>query len=119
MSTTRGAWGGNDIVEEHIEVLRHRRKIPSARLVAACFSGPDNSLILKEGEVVVFAEHFARGLGLPMSEFFFGFLMHYGLQPHHLVPNAVLQLAAFVILYEGFLGIERRPDLWRRLFFFK
>ncbi|KAE8810223.1 hypothetical protein D1007_13110 [Hordeum vulgare] len=40
-------------------------------------------------------------------------------QPHHLAPNAILQLSAFVILCEVFVGIEPRVDLWRSLFFFK
>ncbi|KAE8812716.1 hypothetical protein D1007_10203 [Hordeum vulgare] len=43
----------------------------------------------------------------------------FGLQPHHLAPSAILQLAAFVVLCEGFVGIEPRVDLWDSLFFFK
>ncbi|KAE8786213.1 hypothetical protein D1007_39998 [Hordeum vulgare] len=70
-------------------------------------------------EVVVFNEHFYRGFGLPASSFFFEWLHFFGLQPHHLAPNAILQLSAFVVLCEGFLGIEPRLDLWRCLFFFK
>ncbi|KAE8816140.1 retrotransposon protein [Hordeum vulgare] len=70
-------------------------------------------------EVVVFTEHFTRGLGLPTSIFFRRFLMHFGLQPHHLSANIVLQLAAFIALCEGYLGIEPHLDLWRRLFYFK
>ncbi|KAE8810953.1 hypothetical protein D1007_12308 [Hordeum vulgare] len=46
-------------------------------------------------------------------------LHFFGLQPHHLAPNAILQLSPFVVLCEGFLGIEPRLDLWRSLFFFK
>ncbi|KAE8794752.1 hypothetical protein D1007_30473 [Hordeum vulgare] len=61
----------------------------------------------QDGKVVVYVEHFAQGLGLPVSRFFFHFLMHYGLQPHHLAAYAVLQLAAFVTLCKGFLGIEQ------------
>ena len=57
------------------------------------------------GEVVVFNEHFYRGFGLPASAFFAEWLRFFGLQPHHLAPNAFLQLSAFVILCEGFVGI--------------
>ncbi|KAI4989937.1 hypothetical protein ZWY2020_038300 [Hordeum vulgare] len=46
-------------------------------------------------------------------------VLFFGLQPHHLVPNAILQLAAFVVSCEGFMGIEPRIDLWCSLFFFK
>ncbi|KAE8793225.1 hypothetical protein D1007_32063 [Hordeum vulgare] len=71
------------------------------------------------GDVVVFQEHFFRGFGLPAIDFFSRFLVHFGLQPHHLAPNAVLQLAALVTQCEGFVGIEPRLDFWRQLFFFK
>ncbi|KAE8768599.1 hypothetical protein D1007_59914 [Hordeum vulgare] len=64
------------------------------------------------GEIVVFDEHFYRGFGLVASSFFSEWLHFFGLQPHHLAPNAILQLSAFVVLYEGFLGIEPRLDLW-------
>ncbi|KAE8790184.1 hypothetical protein D1007_35518 [Hordeum vulgare] len=57
--------------------------------------------------------------GLPASAFFSEWLRFFGLQPHHLAPNAILQLSAFVFLCEGFVGIEPRVDLWRSLFFFK
>ncbi|KAE8782763.1 hypothetical protein D1007_43813 [Hordeum vulgare] len=119
MSTTLGVWAVCDIVEEHIEVLRHRRKLPPAEFVAARVPGPENSPVPQEGEVVVLSEHFARGLGLPASKFLYDFLTHYGLQPHHLAPNAMLHLAVFVALYKDFLRIDSRLDLWSWLFFFK
>ncbi|KAE8780935.1 hypothetical protein D1007_45836 [Hordeum vulgare] len=62
---------------------------------------------------------FYRGFGLPASTFFSNFLTFFGLQSHHLAPNAILQLASFVVLCEGFLGMEPRLDLWQSLFFFK
>ena len=34
----------------------------------------------------------------------------------HLTPNGILHIAAFVALYEGFLGISPHFDLWRYLF---
>lgn len=60
MFATRGAWDGSDVDEEHIEFLRHRRKLSSAEFVAARVSGAENSRAPQAGEVVVFAEHFAR-----------------------------------------------------------
>ncbi|KAE8791186.1 hypothetical protein D1007_34379 [Hordeum vulgare] len=71
------------------------------------------------GEVVVFNEHLYRGFRLPVIAFFSEWLRFFGLQPHHLAPNAILQLSAFVILCEGFVGIDPRVDLWCNLFFFK
>ncbi|KAE8784582.1 hypothetical protein D1007_41818 [Hordeum vulgare] len=119
MSSTRGAWDGSEIDEEHINVHRYHGKLPPDELVAVRVPGAQNSTAPRDGEVVVFAEHFARGLGLPTSRFCSRFLTHYGMQLHHLSPNVVLQLAAFITLCEGFLGIEPCLDLWRRLFFFK
>ncbi|KAE8796600.1 hypothetical protein D1007_28408 [Hordeum vulgare] len=51
--------------------------------------------------------------------FFAEWLQFLGLQPHHQAPNTILQLASFVVLCEGFVGIEPRVNLWRILFFFK
>ena len=46
-----------------------------------------------------------RSLGLQASGFFWVFLDFYNLQPHHLTPNMVVLLSAFVTLCEGFLGV--------------
>ncbi|KAE8775309.1 hypothetical protein D1007_52179 [Hordeum vulgare] len=64
-------------------------------------------------------EHFYHGYGLSASDFFSRFLTFFCLQPHHLAPNAVLQLAASVVLCQGFMGIEPHLDLCHKLFFFK
>jgi hypothetical protein len=43
----------------------------------------------------------------------------YDIQPHHLGPNAVLQLASFVTLCEGYLGLLPFVELWRKLYYLK
>ncbi|KAE8767269.1 hypothetical protein D1007_61407 [Hordeum vulgare] len=116
---SRGAWVGSEVSAGHIEVLGHRRVLPPADLVAARLPGAEAAPTPGEGEVVVFVECICRGFGLPASDFFSHFLTFFGLQPHHLAPNAVLELAAFVVLCEGFIGIEPRVDPWRKLFVFK
>ncbi|KAE8767840.1 hypothetical protein D1007_60751 [Hordeum vulgare] len=118
-SRTRGVWDGSNVDTEHIEFLRHRHKLPSVELVAVRLPEAENSGAPKASEVVVFAEHFARGFRLSARNFIFNFLTHYGLQPHHLAANVVLQLVAYVTLGEGFLGIEPCLDLWHRFFYFK
>ncbi|KAE8792072.1 hypothetical protein D1007_33498 [Hordeum vulgare] len=114
-----GAWLGCDICAKHIDALRHRRMLPPASLVAVRIPGAENAPTPQEGEVVVFDEHFYGGFGLPASTFFCNFLTFFGLHPHHLVPNSILQLTSFVVLCDGFLWIEPRLDLWQSLFFFK
>ncbi|KAE8786681.1 hypothetical protein D1007_39504 [Hordeum vulgare] len=93
--------------------------LPPACLVTVRIPDAETTLTPREGEIVVFEEHFYKGFGLSASTFFSNWLIFFGLQPHHLAPNAILQMYAFVVLCEGFLGIEPRRDLWQTLFFFK
>ncbi|KAE8773086.1 hypothetical protein D1007_54794 [Hordeum vulgare] len=118
-TSSQGAWLGSDVDEGHIEALRHHRLLPPASQVLVRLPSSKTAPAPAAGEVVVFVEHFYRGFGLPASSFFTEWLQFFGLQPHHLAPNAILQLAAFVVPCEGFVGIEPRVDLWRSLFFFK
>ncbi|KAE8813390.1 hypothetical protein D1007_09386 [Hordeum vulgare] len=109
-SSSQGAWLGSDICDDHIEALRHSRMLPPASLVTVRIPDADTTPTPQEREIVVFDEHFYRGFGLPASTFFSNWLTFFGLHPHHLAPNAILQLSSFVILCEGFLGIEPRLD---------
>ncbi|KAE8817573.1 hypothetical protein D1007_04672 [Hordeum vulgare] len=118
-ASSQGAWLGSDVDEGHIDALRHHRLMPPASQVSVRLPSSETAPAPNAGEVVVFVEHFYRGFGLPASSFFAEWLQFFGLQPHHLASNAILQLAAFVVLCEGFVGIEPRVDLWRSLFFFK
>ena len=72
--------------------------------------------MLEEGERVIFRSHFQRGLGLPASSFFRSFLEFYQLQPHHLTPNAVVLLSAFVTLCEGYLCVLPTLELLGEFF---
>ncbi|KAE8804593.1 retrotransposon ty3-gypsy subclass [Hordeum vulgare] len=93
--------------------------LPPASLVTVRIPGAENAPKPLEGEVVVFNEHFYRGFGLPVSTFFNNVLIFFDLQPHHLAPNAILQLASFLVVCGGVLGMEPCLDLWQSLFFFK
>ena len=73
----------------------------------------------QEGERVIFRSHCLRVLGLPASSFFRSFLESYGLQPHHLTPNTVVLLSAFVAMCEGFLGVLPTLELWGEFFYTK
>ncbi|KAE8802310.1 hypothetical protein D1007_21855 [Hordeum vulgare] len=113
------AWLGSDVGEGHIEALHHHRLLLPASQVLVRLPGAETAPAPAAGEVVVFVEHFYWGFGLPASAFFTEWLHFFGSQPHHLAPNAILQLSAFVVLCEGFVAIEPHVDLWRNLFFFK
>ncbi|KAI4992088.1 hypothetical protein ZWY2020_041951 [Hordeum vulgare] len=118
-SSVQGACLGSDVDEELIDALRHHRLLPPASQASVRLLSSEASPAPVAGEVVVFAEHFYRGFGLPASSFFAKWLQFFGLQPHHLAPNAILQLATFMVMCEGFVGIEPHVDLWCSLFFFK
>ncbi|KAE8807659.1 hypothetical protein D1007_16038 [Hordeum vulgare] len=123
-ASLQGAWLGSHVDEELIDALRHHRVLPPASQVLVHLPSSKASPAPVAGEVVVFAEHFYRGFGLLASSFFAKWLQFFVLQPHHLAPNAILQLAAFVVLCEGFVGIiwclscsslSNNPSSWRNL----
>jgi hypothetical protein len=68
------------------------------------------------GECIIFISHFERGFALPASDFFRDLLDNYGLQPHHLLANAVMILSAFVAFCEGYAGIEHFAQGWAKYF---
>ncbi|KAE8772733.1 hypothetical protein D1007_55207 [Hordeum vulgare] len=118
-TSSQGAWLDSEICDGHIEALRHRRMLPPASLVTVRIPDAETAPTPREGEIVVFHEHFYRGFGVPTSTFFSNWFICLGLQPHHLASNAILQLSSFIVLCDGFLGIEPRLDLWQSLFFLK
>ncbi|KAE8789333.1 hypothetical protein D1007_36508 [Hordeum vulgare] len=104
-TSSQGAWLASEICEGHIEALRHHRMLPPASQVLVMIPGAESAPTPAAGENIVFDEHFYKGFGLPARSFFSEWLHFFGLHPHHLAPNAILQLPTFVILCVGFLGI--------------
>ncbi|KAE8801238.1 hypothetical protein D1007_23133 [Hordeum vulgare] len=67
---------------------------------------------------MVFVAHFLVGFALPVSGFFRCFLASYGLQMHHLGVNAILYIACFVTLCEGYMGLCPFSSFFRYFFYF-
>ena len=108
-----GTWDGSKVHDDHIEFLCKTRRLPVEDYVRVRLAPRGEiSPAPEEGERVIFRSHCLRGLGLPASSFFRSFLEFYGLQPHHLTPNAVVLLSAFVDMCEGFLGVLPTLELW-------
>ena len=85
------SWEGSDVTQDDLDwLLRPRRITPEV----IC-PGKELEPVTQPGERVVFLMHFERGFGLPVSDFFRGFLDFFGLQPHHLPANAIVSLSAF------------------------
>jgi hypothetical protein len=45
-----------------------------------------------------------------------GLCHHYGVELHNFTPNAISQVASFIAVCKGFLGIPMNWDLWVNLF---
>ncbi|KAE8775638.1 hypothetical protein D1007_51808 [Hordeum vulgare] len=118
-SPSNGAWLASEICDGHIEELRHRQMLPPASLLMVRIPDAETAPTPREGEIVVFDEHFYSGFGFPASTFFSNWLTFFCLQSHHVPSNAILQLSSFIVLWEDFLEIEPRLDLWQSLFFLK
>jgi hypothetical protein len=68
------------------------------------------------GYVVSFVWLHEPDFNAPASRFMRGLCYHYGVELHNFAPNAILQVAAFVVVCERFLGISVIWDLWVHLF---
>src|SRR4051812_48589959 len=74
----RGSWQGSSVTRQEVEWLIRTRRIPAE--VSCRLPGKESSPVLNEGEYVVFMSHFARGFGLPLSDFAKDFLDVAGLE---------------------------------------
>jgi hypothetical protein len=68
------------------------------------------------GYVVSFIRLHECGFNSLTSKFMRGLCHHYEVELHNFAPNAISQVASFVVVCEGFLGILTNWDLWVHLF---
>jgi hypothetical protein len=66
--------------------------------------------------VVSFAHFHDHKLVAPTHRLLLGLLYYYKIEVQHLNPNGIQHIAAFIMLCEGYLGIEPHFDLWRYFF---
>ena len=66
----------------------------------------------KPNERVVFLPHFVRGLGFPLHPFVRGLMFYYGLDFHHLAPDSILLISAFIVTCEAFLRTPPHSACW-------
>jgi hypothetical protein len=69
-----------------------------------------------DGYVVSFMHFHERGLVAPQNHFLQGLLHYYKIELQHLNPNGIQHIVTFIVLCEGYLGIEPHFDLWRYFF---
>ena len=63
------------------------------------------------GYVISLARLHERGFGVPAGRFIRTLCHHYGVELHNFAPNAISQVAVFVAICEGYLGIPVHWDL--------
>jgi hypothetical protein len=61
--------------------------------------------------VVAYMTFHERRFSVPSHQFLRSLLQFYGLKLHHLTPSGILHIAAFVTLYETYMGIEPHFNL--------
>jgi len=54
---------------------------------------------------------YEKGFAMPAGALFRGLLHFYGLEITHLKPNSIAQIAIFIHLFEGYLGIAPHFNL--------
>ena len=77
---------------------------------------PSNLTALQAGDARLFRCFIAAGLVPPASLFFLAVVASFGLHVSHLHPNAMVTLAIFQHLCEGFVGIHASVALFRHYF---
>src|SRR3954463_12020268 len=115
MSGAGGKWMVSSVTEVQVKKLRKAgylsKDIPH-RL-------PEKGQLLptpRPHERVVFLPHFLCGLGFPLHPFVWGLMFYYGLDFHYLALNFVLNISAFIVMYEAFLCICPHFGLWLNTF---
>jgi hypothetical protein len=64
-------------------------------------------------ETVVFLAHIECRFGVPVGDFFRGFLFFYHIELVHLISNSITIISTFIHLREAYLGIAPHFHLWR------
>jgi hypothetical protein len=65
---------------------------------------------------VSFLAFHERGLGYPAHSLLLDLLNESEVELQHINQNRVLQIASFIMLYEGFLGIDPHTNIFRAFF---
>ncbi|XP_066316647.1 uncharacterized protein [Miscanthus floridulus] len=79
---------------------------------------PYNELELRprDAYVVSFVSFHEHGLGVLTDRFMRALPHYYGVELHNFNPNSIAQVAIFVVVYKGYLGIAPHWELWLHLF---
>ena len=110
-------WCRSDITFQHMEgLVRHGLLHAQTSAEEWLLPGNEDSPSPPDGYVVSFAHFHEHGLTTPTHKFLRGLLHIYKIELQHLNPNGIQHMAVFIVLCEGFLGINLHFHLWRYFF---
>jgi hypothetical protein len=109
-------WSASVVMQEQLQNLVRLGYMTVAKLATCCVPEDPASPILAGGYVVECVAFYEQGFGVSSHQFLLSFLLFYGLELHHLTPLEILHMAAFMTLYEAYMGIEPHFNLWNYFF---
>jgi hypothetical protein len=111
-------WTRSNVSREQLLCLVEAGQLPPLTAAMEWRVPGDESVSRRpKGFAVSFVAFHERSFSVPARRFIRGVLFEYGLQLQHLNPNNIQQMAAFVAMCEGYLGISAHWHLF--WYFFK
>ena len=111
------SWYHSNVTHAHMEGLVKRGLLCGrTEAVEWLVSSLEEASMPPDVYVVSFMPFHERGLAVPPHPFFQGLLHHYQIELQHLNPNGIQHIMAFIVMCEGYLGIEPYFKLWRYFF---
>jgi hypothetical protein len=116
---TSSSWQKCTLQESDIQDMVEQGVLPKKQISRwRCCYG-EEFLSEDMDQTVVFKSFYEKGFALPAGAFFRGLLHFYGLEVTHLKPNSIAQIAIFIHLCEGYLGIAPYFNLCPALYCLK
>ena len=110
-------WPRSDVLCVHVEGLV-KKGLLYTRTTANewIIPGGEDVPLPPDGYIVSFIPFHEQGFVTPPHRFLRGLLHYYELGLQHLNPNGIQHISAFIVLCEGYLGIEPNFELWKYFF---
>src|SRR4051812_7124965 len=109
-------WAPSQVTETQLNNLVLTGALSSKNAIHWRVPGKECPPTPRDGEVVVFADHLARGFNPPSSRFYRDVLADFQLHPQDIGPNSVTNICHFQVLCEVYFQEEPTVELFRDFF---